>query len=81
MFRNINLIPETKPYTFEINILGLRDIKPLSMLPIKKAYIKFNMNSLNVSGNKEDTLEARTTQPKDKGSNPTINSELKLDLK
>ena len=51
------------------------------MIPIKKAYIKFEMNSLNVSGEKDDTLPAKTTQPKDKGSNPTINSALKIDLK
>ena len=51
------------------------------MLPIKKAYIKFEMNSLNVSGEKDDNLPAKTTQPKDKGSNPTINSALKFDLK
>ena len=79
--RQINPIPDTVPYTFEINILGLRDLKPLSMLPIKKAFIKFDMNSLNVSGNKEDSLQPRTTQPKDKGSNPTINSAIKFDLK
>ena len=72
--------PETKPYSFEINILGLRDIKPLAMLPIKKAYIKFDMNSLNVSAEKDDNLPAKVTQPKDKGSNPTINSALKFDL-
>ena len=80
MFRQIDPIPKTIPYSFEINILGLRDIKPLAMLPIKKAYIKFDMNSLNISGEKEDTLPAKTTQPKDKGSNPTINSALKFDL-
>ena len=80
MFRNINPIPETKPYTFEINILGLRDIKPLAMLPIKKAYIKFDMNSLNVSGEKENNLPSKTTQPKDKGSNPTINTSFKFDI-
>ena len=80
LYREINPIPETIPYTFEINILGLRDIKPLSVLPIKKAYIKFDMNSLNVSSDKEETLQPKTTQPKDKGSNPTINSALKFDL-
>jgi hypothetical protein len=80
-FRTINPIPETVLYSLEINILGLRDMKPISMLPIKKAFIKFDMNSLNISGNKEDSLEPRITQPKDKGSNPTINSAIKLDLK
>ena len=80
MYRNINPVPETKPYTFEINILGLRDLKPLAMLPIKKAYIKFDMNSLNVSGEPENNLPSKTTQPKDKGSNPTINTSLKFDI-
>ena len=80
-YRDINPVPETVPYSFEINILGLRDIKPLAMLPIKKAFIKFDMNSLNVSANKEDSLQPRITQPKDKGSNPTINSAIKFDLK
>ena len=50
------------------------------MLPIKKAYIKFDMNSLNISGDANDSLPAKITQPKDKGSNPTINSALKFDL-
>ena len=80
MAKQIDPVPKTIPYSFEINILGLRDIKPLAMLPIKKAYIKFDMNSLNVSGEKEDNLPPKTTQPKDKGSNPTINSALKFDL-
>ena len=79
MYRNINPIPETKPYTFEINILGLRDIKPLAMIPIRKAFIKFDMNSLNVSGEKNN-LPSKVTQPKDKGSNPTINTFLKFDI-
>ena len=80
MYRTINPKPNTVPYSFEINILGLRDIKPLAMLPIKKAYIKFDMNSLNISGDANDSLPAKITQPKDKGSNPTINSALKFDL-
>ena len=79
-FRNIQPVPKTKPYTFEINILGLRDIKPLTMLPIKKAYIKFDMNSLNVSGEEKNNLPSKVTQPKDKGSNPTINSALKFEI-
>jgi len=51
------------------------------MLPIKKAFIKFDMNSLNISANKEDSLQSRITQPKDKGSNPTINEAIKLDIR
>ena len=80
MIENIDPDPETEAYSFEINILGLRDIKPLAMLPIKKAYIKFDMNSLNVSTKNKDNLAPKVTQPKDKGSSPTINSALKFDL-
>ena len=74
-------IPETVPYSFEINLLGLRDLKPLSLLPVKKAFIKFDMNSLNVSGLSEETLQPIKTEPKDSGSNPTINTVIKFDVK
>ena len=56
MISQIQTTPETTPYTFEINILGLRDLKPFSMLPIKKAYINFEMTSLNISGNEKVIL-------------------------
>ena len=80
MIGKIQTTPETIPYTFEINILGLRDLKPFSMLPIKKAYINFEMNSLNISGNENENLPSKQTQPKDKGCNPTINDALKFDV-
>ena len=80
MISQIQTTPETTPYTFEINILGLRDLKPFSMLPIKKAYINFEMNTLNISGNETEELPSKQTQPKDKGCNPTINDALKFDV-
>ena len=80
MIGQIQTTPETIPYTFEINILGLRDLKPFSMLPIKKAYINFEMDSLNISGNESENLPSKQTQPKNKGSNPTINDALKFDV-
>ena len=80
MISKIQTTPETIPYTFEINILGLRDLKPFSMLPIKKAYINFEMNSLNISGNESENFPSKQTQPKDKGCNPTINDALKFDV-
>ena len=80
MIGQIQTTPETIPYSFEINILGLRDLKPFSMLPIKKAYINFEMNSLNISGNESEDFPSKQTQPKDKGCNPTINDALKFDV-
>ena len=77
----IDFLPKTRPYSCEINILGLRDLKPLSMLPVKKPFIKFDMNSLNVTGKDEDTLQTITTVPGDTGSNPTINTVIKFDVR
>ena len=50
------------------------------MLPIKKAYINFEMDSLNISGKESENLPSKQTQPKNKGSNPTINDALKFDV-
>ena len=80
LIRKIETVPETTPYTFEINILGLRDLKPFSILPIKKAYINFEMSSLNITGDERKSLPSKQTQPKDKGSNPTINDAIKFDI-
>lgn len=42
-----NLVPEVIDTTVEINVLGLRDLKPcLGWVPINKAYVKFDLNSL-----------------------------------
>ena len=68
----INPNPPTKKYIFDINILGLRDMKPLGLLPIKKAFIKFELNSLNINGDAENDCSSKTTQPINKGSNPII---------
>ena len=81
LVKNINIIPETIPYSVEINALGLRDLKPLSFLPVKKAYISFDLNSINVSSKAEDRLTPIKTQPTDSGANPNINSVIKFDVK
>ena len=77
----INYIPETMPFSCEINILGLRQLKPLSVFPVKKAFIKFDMNSLNVTGKTEDALPPIVTVPGDSGENPTINTIVKFDAR
>ena len=78
---SLDIIPETIPYTVEINALGLRDLKPLSFLPVKKAFISFDLNSINVSGKKEDNFEPIKTQPNEAGSDPNINSVIKFNVK
>jgi hypothetical protein len=75
------IIPDVELYSFEINILGLRGLKPLNLLPIKKACIDFDLQSINVLGDCEESgkLTLITTQPKQSGNHPTINTVIKFD--
>lgn len=44
-----SLVPEVIDTTVEINVLGLRDLKPaLGWLPVNKPYVKFDLNSLQI---------------------------------
>ncbi len=43
-------------YLVDINILGLRDLQSVGILPVKKAYISFNLKSL-VSPEQGEALE------------------------
>lgn len=37
---------EYKEYLVEINVLGLRNLESFGIMPVKKAFIKFNLRSL-----------------------------------
>ena len=74
--KKIKIEPETIPFNVEINTLGLRDLKPLSFIKIKKPYISFDLNSINVSSG--ENLIPVTTIPNDVGQNPNINSVIKF---
>jgi hypothetical protein len=37
---------ETKAFKCEVMVLGLRDLISSGLLPVKKAYVKFNLKSL-----------------------------------
>ena len=91
--KEINIVPEIKNYTFEMNILGLRDLQPLSLIPVKKPFIIFDVNSINFNigekSLKEQKKDEKTsdlqnytikTQPKESGSDPNINIVLKFDV-
>ncbi len=78
--KNLDITPDTELYSFEINVLGLRDIKPLSILPVKKAFINFDLNSINITGKEDNNIKSIKTQPKKGGANPTINTVIKFDI-
>ena len=75
----IQITPDTIEYRAEINALGLRDLKPLSFINIKKPYISFDLNSINVSDG--INIDPVTTIPNDSGPNPNITSIISFNLK
>lgn len=62
-------------YQIDIEVLGLRNLQSGGILPVKKAFIQFNLKSL-VSPNEGTALENIKTQPGPTGANPTINSSI-----
>ena len=60
-------------FQVDINILGLRDLQSVGILPVKKAFIVFALKSL-VPPDDGRALDNIRTQPSAAGSNPTINT-------
>lgn len=76
---NLDISPETKLYSFEVNVLGLRKLEPLGLLPVKKPYIFFDMNSISIPNkNVKDDVQLKSikTEPLHAGRNPNINTTL-----
>ena len=81
LYKRIKISPETELYNFEINTLGLRGLKPLSFIKVKKPYISFDLNSINVSATNGEDLPPAQTLPNETGPNPNINSLIKFNIK
>lgn len=68
--------PEMEKYFLKIKILGLRNLKSLGLLPVKRPFIKFDINSLRDKNRKQALKEKQTiqTQPKETGSDPNLST-------
>lgn len=64
----------------EIMVLGLRNLVSNGLLPIKKAYVKFNLKSL-LPPEQAKAVDNIQTQPKESGSNPSIRTTLQFEIK
>ena len=64
IIKNINIEPETIPYNVEINALGLRDLKPLTFIKIKKPFISFE-NDTGKNPNINSVIKFNVKLPKD----------------
>ena len=63
--------------TFEIQVLGLRDLQSIGILPVKKATISFNFKNLLPNDTDIVHIEDMFTDPGPSGANPTINTLIK----
>lgn len=63
-------------YIVRMRILGLRGLKSLGVFPVKRAFIKFDINSLRSKEQKLDLQEKKaiTTQPNSPGPDPNIST-------
>ena len=68
-----------KDFTVTLNVLGLRNLQSVGILPVKKAFIVFNLKSL-VPPDEGTTLDNIKTQPSAPGPNPTINTLLEFKI-
>jgi len=61
-------------YNITIRILGLRNLKSLGLFPVKRPFIKFDINSLRPIETKQNLAEKKkiVTQPKESGPNPNL---------
>ena len=78
-----SIMPEMDHYECKIRILGLRDLKSLGLLPVRRAFIKFDINSLRSKNEKQALKEKKSisTEPKDTGPNPNISTIIKYIIK
>ena len=74
---DLNKFVAQSEYVVEINILGLRDLQSVGILPVKKAFISFNLKSL-VPPDSDLAIENLKTQPNAAGTDPTINTVIKF---
>ncbi|CAG9316505.1 unnamed protein product [Blepharisma stoltei] len=76
-----NITPKFVDKTVEINILGLRGLKPaVGFLPVKKAFVRVDLNSLELPEVSQG-VKFLQTQPFEGGSDPNINSTLSFRCK
>lgn len=69
-------------YELKIKVLGLRNLKSLGLLPVKRPFIKFDINGLKPKEQKQALAEKKfiQTQPKETGTDPNISTIIKYNF-
>lgn len=76
--QNLSKEVPTDEYTVSCQILGLRELKSPGILPVKKAFINFNIKSM-LPPELGSAIKNIKTQPSALGPNPTINTLIAFD--
>ena len=69
-----------REYNVMMNILGLRSLMSAGILPVKKAFINFNLKSM-VSPEQGEAIENIKTEPSAPGADPTLNTLIEFDIR
>jgi hypothetical protein len=69
-----SIYPEMVKYHVKVRVLGMRNLRSLGVIPVKKPFVKFNINSLRT---KEEKMALReqseiATDPTEFGPDPNI---------
>jgi hypothetical protein len=77
--KNPDIEPPYQKYFLNMKILGLRKLHSAGLLPVKRAYIRFDIDSLRRKKDKSFLPEKKfvSTEPLEPGSNPNILTVLK----
>lgn len=69
-----NLNPLYDKFLIRIKILGLRNLKSLGLLPVKRPFLKIDLNSIRTKNKKADLQEKKEIIcfSKNGGSNPNF---------
>jgi hypothetical protein len=78
-YLNIQEYLEFKEFTVEINVLGMRNLQSFGLMPVKKAFIKFNVRSL-LPPEQAKAVQNVRTNPGEAGANPNINTTITFTL-
>ena len=70
---------QTREYTLEVNVMGLRELESFGLMPIRKPYINLRAKSL-LPPDKSDAINNIKTDPMENGPNPNINNTLSFNV-
>ena len=82
MPRSPYIEPERQKYYINMKILGLRSLESIGLLPVKRAFVRFDIDSLKKKQDRSFLPEkkALVTEPLESGSNPNIMTVINVEV-